>query len=105
MYFASDGSYGDAADIVVVDVTNWTEDDFSGDDGVDNVTDLLRAQTAVKISKLRDGFLPESEEDIRKALEQKDLLTAFFERRKDQDPPFLLRLPKRFSGKKENRGE
>ena len=45
-YFTQDGTYGDAEDILVVDTTNWTEDDW---ERVGEVPDSIRLLTAYNI--------------------------------------------------------
>lgn len=49
-YFAQDGNYGDATNIVLVDTTNWTEDDWQL---VEDTHDSERADLALKISEER----------------------------------------------------
>lgn len=54
-YFAVDGSYGDANNILVVDTTDWTEDDWNK---VAEAGDNYIAQTARDISAERGGIRP-----------------------------------------------
>lgn len=50
-YFGSDGNYGDAVGIVVVDTSTWTEDDW---DAIESAPDYRRAVTALSIAKTHD---------------------------------------------------
>lgn len=45
-YFAMDGSYGDAEEILIVDTDQWTEDDW---DSVHNASDDGRSDVAQSI--------------------------------------------------------
>jgi len=47
-YFASDGSYGDADDAVIVDTSKWCEDDWNE---IVWAHDSERAKVAMRISK------------------------------------------------------
>lgn len=47
-YFATDGSYGSADDLVVLDVSNWTEDDWRD---VDDAGDNDRIDVARRINR------------------------------------------------------
>lgn len=49
-YFAQDGIYGDATDLVLVDTTNWTEDDWLL---IEDAQDYERADLAQRISDER----------------------------------------------------
>jgi hypothetical protein len=51
-YFATDGSYGDAANIVMVDTSDWTDDDW---DMVTYARDTDRAEIATSIAS-RSGL-------------------------------------------------
>jgi len=44
-YFATDGNYGDAAGLTVVDTSDWTDSDFQMLDGVSDWQRVLAAQT------------------------------------------------------------
>jgi len=46
-YFAADGSYGDAAGIVVIDTTTWDEEDW---DTITFAPDSERARIAYELS-------------------------------------------------------
>lgn len=46
-YFASDGSYGDGEDILVIDTDQWTDEDWQE---VEEATDLYRREVAHDIS-------------------------------------------------------
>ena len=46
-YFAIDGNYGQADDIVILDTSMWTEDDFME---VDDELDYYRPQKALEIA-------------------------------------------------------
>jgi len=45
-YFATDGNYGDATDLVVVDVDHWTDANW---EAVEHASDSERAQVARNI--------------------------------------------------------
>lgn len=51
-YFATDGTYGDAKDLIVLDVSNFTGDDW---DDIDGANDNDRRKVAMKIHKKREG--------------------------------------------------
>lgn len=51
MYFATDGNYGDATDIVIVDTTEWTEDDFQL---IEDASDSERAEIATRLDEKRN---------------------------------------------------
>ena len=59
-YFANDGSYGNAEGIVVVDVTNWIDEDWNED--IEYASDMTRAQAARDISFKRGGVRPAIED-------------------------------------------
>ena len=46
-YFAQDGNYGDATELIIVDTTNWTEDDWLL---IEDATDSERADMAERIT-------------------------------------------------------
>lgn len=46
-YFAADGNYGDASDILIVDTENWTNDDWAD---MDEARDSDRLELAKKIA-------------------------------------------------------
>ena len=46
-YFAQDGSYGDAAGLIIIDARDWNDDQW---DRVDNALDLMRASVALEIA-------------------------------------------------------
>lgn len=48
-YFATDGNYGGADGLVVVDTSDWTEDEW---DAVDNARDNERPAIALAFSKV-----------------------------------------------------
>lgn len=47
-FFSTDGSYGDATDILVVDTSNWTDEDWRD---IDDASDMTRLDIAVAIAK------------------------------------------------------
>lgn len=51
-YFAKDGSFGAADGLIVIDTSEWTQDDW---DAVESGTDQDRAVVALHISKQYDG--------------------------------------------------
>lgn len=51
-YFAEDGNYGDATNIVIVDTTEWTEEDWNE---VEEAPDYERVDIARSISKKYRG--------------------------------------------------
>jgi len=53
-YFAADGSYGDASSLVVVDTSDWADDDW---DMVQEARDSERSAIAVQISRSSDAQL------------------------------------------------
>ena len=55
-YFAVDGSYGDATEILVVDVTEWTDEDWN--EGIEYASDMTRTTAAKEIAAKRGGFRP-----------------------------------------------
>jgi len=54
-YFASDGNYGDAEGLVVIDTTSWTADEW---DIIENTPDDRRAAVASSFSDLSSDQLP-----------------------------------------------
>lgn len=46
-YFAQDGNYGSATELIIVDTTNWTEDDWLL---IEDATDSERADMAERIT-------------------------------------------------------
>jgi len=50
-YFAQDGNWGSAEEILLVDTTNWTEEDWQL---IDDATDSERGQIAQRLSEERD---------------------------------------------------
>ena len=46
-YFAKDGSYGDAAGMVIIDCRDWNDDQW---DRIDNASDYERAAIAASIA-------------------------------------------------------
>jgi len=46
-YFAADGNYGNARQLVVVDTSDWTEDEW---EDVDNAPDSERGSIALQLS-------------------------------------------------------
>lgn len=51
-YFTSDGTFGDASDILIVDTSNWTESDWSR---IDECSDNDRKDIADIIDAFRSG--------------------------------------------------
>ncbi len=51
-YFAADGNYGDATDGVIVDTTDFTEEDW---EKIENAPDEQRVHIAVRIVFDRSG--------------------------------------------------
>lgn len=51
MYFATDGNYGDATDIVIVDTAEWTDDDFQL---IEDASDSERAEIATRLDEKRN---------------------------------------------------
>lgn len=47
-YFAADGSFGNAVDLVIIDTTNWDADDW---DHVEMAPDRDRARVARELSE------------------------------------------------------
>ena len=45
-YFAADGNYGDAASLVVVDTSDWTEDEWAA---IDEARDEDRGRIALEL--------------------------------------------------------
>ncbi len=53
-YFAADGNYGEADDLVVVDTTSWSQEDW---DEVEEASDYERPVIAKTISeRIRYGY-------------------------------------------------
>jgi hypothetical protein len=52
IYFASDGSYGPAAGLVVLDTTWWSDQDW---DSVFMADDKDRCATALAVAKTKEG--------------------------------------------------
>jgi hypothetical protein len=50
-YFTTDGSYGHADYLTIIDTTNWADDDWVT---IDNCSDNERLQLAEKIQKERE---------------------------------------------------
>ena len=50
-YFAGDGSYGDAESLIIIDTSDWTDDDW---DMVTYARDTDRAEIAASIAAHRD---------------------------------------------------
>lgn len=50
-YFAADGTYGDAEGLLVVDTTDWDEDDWAA---VDYTTDSARLEIARQLVGSKD---------------------------------------------------
>ena len=48
-YFAQDGSYGDAAGLIIIDTRAWPQDDW---DAVESASDYTRANVAHSIALL-----------------------------------------------------
>ena len=44
LYFAKDGSYGDASDLTILNTEHWSEEDFSA---VEQASDTMRLYTAI----------------------------------------------------------
>jgi len=53
-YFATDGNYGDAEGIVIIDTQSWTEDEWTI---IDETPDRQRASVALSLSKSNDDQL------------------------------------------------
>jgi len=49
-YFAQDGNWGSAEEILLVDTTNWTEEDW---ELIEDATDSERGQIAQRLSEER----------------------------------------------------
>lgn len=47
-YFSEDGSYGDATDILVVDTSKWTREDWRD---INDASDSTRLDVAIAIAK------------------------------------------------------
>lgn len=47
LYFAKDGSYGDASDLTVLNTEHWSEEDFAA---VEQASDTARLYTALTIA-------------------------------------------------------
>ena len=52
IYFASDGSYGPAAGLVVLDTTWWSDDDW---DHIEEAREDARAEVALAIARRKQG--------------------------------------------------
>lgn len=50
-YFAQDGNYGDATELIIVDTDKWTEDDWLL---IEDAHDSERADLAERIANERD---------------------------------------------------
>ena len=50
MYFAADGSYGDATDMLIVDTDLFTQEDW---DEIDNASDSERSDLAQQIATMK----------------------------------------------------
>ena len=60
LYFAKDGNYGDATDLVLIDASNWENLDFRI---LDEASDDDRSRTAQLIQKWIDAGRPEIMDD------------------------------------------
>lgn len=60
LYFAKDGNYGDATDLVLIDPSNWENLDFRI---LDEASDDDRSRTAQLIQKWIDAGRPEIMDD------------------------------------------
>lgn len=69
-YFALDGSYGEADRFVLLDTTDWTEENWND---IENATDNQRIDVAtaidsehlkIKLNSINDGFDPELPESL-----------------------------------------
>jgi hypothetical protein len=69
-YFAIDGNYGDADGIVIVETSEWSEDDWQA---IENAGDADRASVAYALAKSDEM----GREEIRQAVEDNDLDTQF----------------------------
>jgi len=50
-YFAADGSYGEATDMIIVDTTDWTNDDW---ELIEFSADMERSNVAQRLSGVDD---------------------------------------------------
>jgi hypothetical protein len=50
-YFATDGNYGDATELIIVDTTNWSESDWQL---IEDSHDSERSDVAQRISEERE---------------------------------------------------
>jgi hypothetical protein len=57
-YFTEHGDYGSAQDMVILDTTNWTSEDW---DLVSDCTDSVRRGVALLVDGLRGGAVVPSE--------------------------------------------
>lgn len=62
-YFASDGSYGDAKDLIVLDTSEWTEDEWAI---IENARDSERVRLAYELTHdlAEQPTLPGLEEEV-----------------------------------------
>lgn len=63
-YFASDGSYGDAEGIVLIDTSEWTEDEWAE---IDGMTDSERYDFALALeyaAKMADAPVDTATENL-----------------------------------------
>lgn len=72
-YFALDGNYGNADGIVIVDTSDWSEDDWSA---IEMAGDSDRASVAYALAKSDES----QREEIRQAVEEDDLDAQFDKR-------------------------
>lgn len=72
-YFALDGNYGNADGIVIVDTSDWSEDDWSA---IEMAGDSDRASVAYALAKSDE----KQREEIRQAIEEDDLDAQFDKR-------------------------
>ncbi len=69
-YFAIDGNYGNADGIVIVETSEWSEDDWQA---IENAGDADRASVAYALAKSDEM----GREEIRQAVEDNDLDAQF----------------------------
>lgn len=55
-YFAADGNYGNAKDLVIVDTSDWTEDEWAD---IDFAIDANRPLIAISLSTSRKVSSPD----------------------------------------------
>ena len=55
-YFAKDGNYGDAKDLVIVDTTDWSDDEWAD---IDFAIDSNRPEIALALSTSRKVMSPD----------------------------------------------